>query len=349
MEPTDLDGNRIRLARESRAMTQGDLAKLVDVSTALVSRWELQLSSPIEELQKISMALGYPETFFLAGRIRMPSILSHQYRKSSSSMSIKDKKTVEALAYIRVDYLAAMIRQWVEFEWHIPKYDADSLAPEKIAHTVRYDLKLNKGPIPSLMKVIESLGIFIFLESFQDSALDGLTIQIDGIPPVIFINADRPGERVRFTLAHEFGHLIMHQSPREEMEKEANRFAAEFLMPSDDIYCDLSNASLLKIASLKPYWKASIQALVYRAQEINAIQQAKARRLFMEINKNGWKKNEPNPLPHEIPELSAHLIEYIKKETGLELDDMCRVIGANTEEVQSKFLRENRILKLYKH
>lgn len=330
-------------------MTQGELANLVDVSTALVSRWELQLSSPIQELPKISKALGYPETFFSAGRIRMPSILSHQYRKSSSSMSIKDKKTVEALAYIRVDYLAAMIKQWVDFDWKIPKYDADTFTPEQIAHAVRFELKINKGPIQSVMKVIESLGVFVFLETFQDSDLDGLTIQIDGIPPVIFINADRPGERIRFTLAHEFGHLIMHQYPREEMEKEANRFAAEFLMPSDDIFSDLVNASLLKIGSLKPYWKTSIQALVYRAQEINAIQPAKARRLFMEINKNGWKKNEPNPLPLEMPELSIRLVEYIKSQTGLDHEAMCKVIGANKDEFQSKFLRENRILKLYTH
>ncbi|HBX56322.1 MAG TPA: hypothetical protein DEH10_13185 [Pseudomonas sp.] len=78
---------------------------------------------------------------------------------------------------------------------------------------------------------------------------DGITIGIGGLEkPKILINSTAPETRMKFTLAHEMGHVVIpwhtgtivsHLDPGEEdfeylqMESEANRFAAELLMPSD--------------------------------------------------------------------------------------------------------------------
>ncbi|MBK7012326.1 MAG: ImmA/IrrE family metallo-endopeptidase [Xanthomonadales bacterium] len=45
---------------------------------------------------------------------------------------------------------------------------------------------------------------------------------------MIFINKDVPGDRWRFTLAHELAHLVMHDIPKPDMEDEADEFASEF-------------------------------------------------------------------------------------------------------------------------
>ena len=48
------------------------------------------------------------------------------------------------------------------------------------------------------------------------------------------MNSDMPGDRHRFNLAHELGHALMHRHSTGECESEANRFAAEFLMPKEE-------------------------------------------------------------------------------------------------------------------
>lgn len=343
-----IDGNRIRLARESRSRTQGDLAVEINVSTALVSRWELGLSNPFNELHSLSKALNYPITFFLKREIFVPNILSHQYRKTTSSMSIKDKKTVEATAYIRADHIATIIEKWADFEWSVPRYSAKDATPEQIAKAVRIDLELNRGPIKNLTQTLESRGIFIFLEPFQDSELDGITIQRSGMPPIIFLNSERPGERIRFTLAHEFGHIVMHSTPTINMEEEADKFAAEFLMPEDEIANDFINASLFSISTLKQYWMTSMKALIYRGKSIRAIPEARAKRFYIEMSRNGWNKNEPNPLPLEQPELIKHLINFIHSESGLSYSEISNAIGANEEEFMRFFRLKKQPLKLLK-
>jgi hypothetical protein len=79
-------------------------------------------------------------------------------------------------------------------------------------------------------------------------AVDGITIGIGGgARPKILINSTIPLTRRKFTLAHEIGHIVIpwhtgtivsHIDPDgvdvayREMEAEANRFAAELLMPT---------------------------------------------------------------------------------------------------------------------
>jgi Zn-dependent peptidase ImmA (M78 family)/DNA-binding XRE family transcriptional regulator len=333
-----VDGNRIRLARESRKMTQSELAEALSVSPALISRWELQLSDPGPELLSICKILKYAPKYFVPEKIFAPSILSHNYRKTSA-MSIKDKKAVEAVAYIRVDQISRIIEKWATFDWGIPSYDPDQTSPEEIATNLRIEWGLNRGPIPDLTRLIESKGVFIFLEEFADSELDGITVKKSGIPPVIFLNSDRPGERIRFTLAHELGHLVMHSIPRHLMEEEAHSFAAAFLMPKHDIADDLRSANLFSLSNLKAYWKVSLQALIYRAQKLESISLSQSRRLFMEINKNGWKRNEPIPINPEIPGMSKYLIDHIMKSTKFSLDEIAETIGADSCEFKQTFCR----------
>lgn len=78
---------------------------------------------------------------------------------------------------------------------------------------------------------------------------DGITVGIGKqVRPTIYINSNCPDTRQRFTLAHEIGHIVIpwhtgtvvsHLEPGSDdsdyslMEQEANRFAAELLMPTE--------------------------------------------------------------------------------------------------------------------
>jgi hypothetical protein len=108
-------------------------------------------------------------------------------------------------------------------------------------------------------------------------AVDGITIGIgEGARPKILINSTIPLTRRKFTLAHEIGHIVIpwhtgtivsHIDPGEvdfayrEMEAEANRFAAELLMPTAWLIEEFERA-----ASVQQYFR-SVLATVGASKE----------------------------------------------------------------------------------
>src|ERR1035437_6648969 len=173
-ELTQIDGDRIRLAREAKQLSLAELADLTSTSIATVHRWETNSYPPDSKLKELSEALRYPESFFLGGKIITPFILSPNYR-TTTAMGGKNKKTAEARAYIRYDQVLRIFKRWLDYKWGFEQHDpADYDTPETIARIVRQEWGIPRGPIPNLVKEIESKGILVFLENFADSELDGL-------------------------------------------------------------------------------------------------------------------------------------------------------------------------------
>ena len=89
---------------------------------------------------------------------------------------------------------------------------------------------------------IEEVGIFVFKEAFQDDSIDGFCLVHDEFP-IIYLNNSRPSVRQIFSLFHELAHLLLGENDvtrgislgRGEIEIFCDQFAAEFLVPSDDL------------------------------------------------------------------------------------------------------------------
>ncbi len=113
---------------------------------------------------------------------------------------------------------------------------------------------------------IEEAGIFIFKEAFQDDSIDGFCL-VHNEFPVIYLNNSRPPVRQIFTLFHELGHLLLGENDitrgisrgDEEIEVYCNQFAAEFLVPSDDLETRLTFPTYSDdtIEELANYYKVS--------------------------------------------------------------------------------------------
>src|SRR6185437_12215941 len=118
-------------------------------------------------------------------------------------------------------------------------------------------------------------------------------------------------DRERLTLCHEIGHLVMHQSVRPEIEDEANAFAAEFLMPEAEIRAQLADLTIHRLAALKSLWRVSMQALLYRAQELNVIGRGKAQYLWIQLSRLGYRTREPIELdpPREDASTLRQLVD----------------------------------------
>jgi Zn-dependent peptidase ImmA (M78 family) len=117
---------------------------------------------------------------------------------------------------------------------------------------------------------------------------------------------------MRFTLAHEIGHLVMHRFPNPDMEREASDFASALLMPATEIRQALSGRlDLRRLAALKPEWRVSMQALLFRAQSLRLIEKAQASWLWRQFSTTRMRLREPPELDFE-PERSGVLARMIR-------------------------------------
>jgi Zn-dependent peptidase ImmA (M78 family) len=186
---------------------------------------------------------------------------------------------------------------------------------------------LPSGPARDLVKVIEDAGGIVIPYDFGTAKIDGASQYIPPLPPLFFINVNIPGDRWRFSLAHELGHMILHDTPRPDMEKEANRFAAEFLMPEVDISPYLGSLTFNKLLDLKIYWKCSMQSIVKRAKDIGAIPERTATYLFKQLSKAGYRTKEPGEFEREKPTLLSKLLGLHLNTMGYTVSNMCDLLG----------------------
>jgi Zn-dependent peptidase ImmA (M78 family) len=191
--------------------------------------------------------------------------------------------------------------------------------PEQIAQLVRASWQLPSGPINNLSAAIEGAGGIIVRYPFSNRKVDGISMWVTGMPPLFFLNENCPGDRDRWTLAHELGHVVMHRVPTPSIEEEADRFASELLMPAKVIRPELQNMTLARAASLKLKWRVSIAAIIRRAKDLGVITPSQYRYLCMEISKAGWRTREPNELPPEKGVNLQALIDMHQSDHGYSL------------------------------
>jgi Zn-dependent peptidase ImmA (M78 family) len=125
---------------------------------------------------------------------------------------------------------------------------------------------------------------------------------------VIVLNNRSWGERQRFTLAHELGHLLLSVDPKLDEERVAHRFAGALLMPADALWSEIgkrrSSIGWPELLELKKIFGASIQAIVYRCHDLEIFPKSLYQALYRVITKEGWRKppyEEPHAMPQERP------------------------------------------------
>ncbi|PTG94948.1 toxin-antitoxin system toxin subunit [Staphylococcus chromogenes] len=110
--------------------------------------------------------------------------------------------------------------------------------------------------IHNLEEFIESFGIKVFysnMDGFEvPSLISGYSIVNKNGAPEIVINANEPLPRQRFTMAHEFGHIIMHWNWLDNRSKGLNKDKYEILFrksPLGNDYSDIKEIQANEFAS----------------------------------------------------------------------------------------------------
>ena len=316
----------LTLARESRGLTQASLAKRLRVTQSEISKIENRMREPDKgRISNFSRELGYTEDFFYLGEaIRGPGSGCVYNRRRQSLPQGQLREIIAKVNVRRIQVKSYLKAAALDAENRFVKRDAEDESPAEIAQIFRRYWALPSGPIQSIVRTIEDAGGIVISTNFSTRKVDAISQLAPGIPPLFFLNSASPADRLRFTLAHEIGHIVMHDGPTEAMEKEADLFAAEFLMPAAEIRPRLREITLPKLATLKPYWKVSMSALLMRADDLGLISPRRKSYFWMEMGKSGWRRKEPIDIPHEESTLFEELISFHRNDLGYSDQDLAK-------------------------
>ena len=299
---------RVRLARELKGWSQAELAKNMNLTAQAVSQFEGGTTKPGEDsLGRMARTLDVPEGFFY-----LPLVDTHEgFFRSLRRTSVTNRRRARAFAQVAHDRAIVEENRLppVQVPQHPPiGLDADPELIESAASMVRSAWGVPRGPIPDVVALLEGHGIVVIRLPLDSADVDAFSLPFPDRPVVVLCSDKGDRGRSRFDAAHELGHLVLHGEQvwgMKEVETQAHRFAASFLMPKDDIYSDLPDrADWPTFFSLKRKWEVSIAALLRRALDLGKMSPSSYQSAMKLISARGWRRTEPVPLgPPEQPQL----------------------------------------------
>jgi Zn-dependent peptidase ImmA (M78 family)/transcriptional regulator with XRE-family HTH domain len=330
----------VTLARESRGLTQTELAHLIGVSQAMLSKIEAGAKVPTDAmLARLAEELKYPVEFFSQPDTVFGPGLSEFFHRKRQDVGVKTLARVHAQINIVRMHITRLLRSVEDMDVKIRPLDMEDFEgkPQEVARAIRSTWQIPEGPIPNVIRMIEDAGGIVIRYPFGTSRIDAISRWVPGLPPLFFVNDGLSTDRERLTLCHELGHLIMHDVPNSQMETEANQFAAELLMPEQEIAPQLDRITIDRLAALKPYWRVSMQALLFRAQELKKVTARAAQ--FLWIQMAPYRRQEPPELDlmPEAPTLLQEILDLHRNTFGYGLPEFAKMLNAQPAELVSTY------------
>lgn len=303
------NAEKLEKALMYRGITVNQLAQKMECSRQTISMYKNNKAKPtnIEFIQKLSKVLGFPVKFFLesGSKIDAGAVYFRSHLTTRPLYRAEQRQKMEFLASIY-----AFLKEYIEFPMlNIP--DCSGLTPEESARILRKKWNLANEPIRNIIDLVESNGILVTTFATSTDAIDAFSekIKIKDTGEDVFLIAyssnKNSAARIHFDVAHELGHICMHSWEKQnydldpdefrELEKEAHRFAIEFLMPQEAGIEDLKLTQLKipEYTKLKRKWYVSIQAMLMRAKNLDVITYEEYKSMIITLQKRGLRKEEP--------------------------------------------------------
>lgn len=348
---------RINQARLSRSFSMQELASLADVSKQAISQFEKGTTPPsYQTLNKLSDILKYPVSFFYKP---FPSDFSENsalYFRSRKTTRVKDYDAAREKSFIFRE-IDAYLSEYVDFpKVNFPQltdYDdspsiiLDSETIEHYAAILRNTWKLGNGPIDNLTAVIQKNGISMSKFNLRIGKVDGFSAWYNGRPFIFSNDEKNTNGRVRFNIAHELGHLLMHadyftdsdlknSAIREKVETEADCFAAAFLLPKETFSRDVFSSSIDHFIQLKKKWKVSISCMINRCDTLGILSQNQIKYLKDQMTARMYWRKEPldTEIPVEQPFAHKQAIMLLLDNNIVTPSKLVYDIGCNADEIE---------------
>lgn len=314
---SEINPKQITFARVRRRFTKAQLAKALDITSRSLQNYETGAFSPDPAtLEKIAKLLNFPQQFFFIDE-DMPELKEHSvsFRKLSKMTDSLKACTFAAGA------IAFRVNHWIEERFSLPSAelpDLSDLGPEEAAATLRRIWGLGNAPIPNMIHLLESKGVRVFSLAEETREVDAFCTWYEG-QPFVFLNTIKSAERSRFDAAHELGHLVRDvytmqhgQAHGPEMERQADAFAAAFLMPAESVAANQPPTYTIKhLIKLKHYFGVSLAAMAYRFNSLGLVSEWNYRSLCIDIAKSGYRTNEPESMERETSQLLTKVLDVL--------------------------------------
>lgn len=331
----------LSLARGARGYSQAALSEHMAWTQSKASKIEHGLVAPsVADIERLAELLSFPVDLFYHQSASSGFGSCCQYHRKRTTTPIKLVNRLHDEVNIRRMQVSRLIKGVdLKNEPNFPELDIDSFgSPEEVADELRATWRLPRGPVQNLTATIEASGGLVVTMGLGTPKIDAVSQRAPSLPPLFFLDRGKPADRCRYTLAHELGHIIMHAIPSPNAEEEADRFAAEFLMPEDAIKHELKNLTIARAAALKLKWRVAMQALIRRAKDLGAITSAKYKSLCVRISQLGFRKNEPNPIEPEYPRTIKSVIDMYIRERNYSAEEVARVMLCSPAEFEEVFV-----------
>jgi Zn-dependent peptidase ImmA (M78 family)/DNA-binding XRE family transcriptional regulator len=331
---------RLSLARKRRRLTGKGLADAARISAITVSRLENGENQPDEEtVAKLAHALKYPVEFFSDDDPEEIDTRAVSFR-GLSKMSIKERD-----AAIAAGILGLQLSDWVENEFRLPEakvldlsYETD---PEAAARMLRQFWSLGEKPIGNVIALLEVNGILVFALAENTATVDAFSFWRSN-RPFVFLNNYKTAEHSIYDSVHELGHLCMHRHAGAQAgtqnsriaEREANQFAAAFLMPENDVRSRMPRfITVDTIIEAKKRWRVSAMAMVYRLNSLGLVTDWQYKSACIELGRRGYRSGEPGGIGRETSRVWQKILTHLWSERRTK-DDIAAALHIPIDELE---------------
>ncbi|MBS0659974.1 MAG: ImmA/IrrE family metallo-endopeptidase [Verrucomicrobia bacterium] len=302
-DPRHIFGHRLAQARRMRGLSLRGLADLVQPSLSHNALHKYEQGAMLPDsgvLLSLCRALGQKPDFFL----RPPTVaLGEVEFRKRRSLGVRQ---IESLREHANDFFERYVE--IETLLGLPHAFSNPLAGfeiheegdvEQAANRLRDAWKLGRGPLPSVVALLEEQGLLIY-ETAASASCDGFAGHA-GERPVIVLRRDVPLDRKRLTALHELGHLLLvfHDGlfAAKDCERLCSRFASAVLMPQEEFEQAFgghrTRLSKEELVAIKERYGISCQAVMARAHQLGLVSASTYRGFCIRWNTWGFRATEP--------------------------------------------------------
>ena len=334
MTAAPFNPTRLTWARRRRGLTKTRLAKEISVEVRSVTAYEAGEFAPdAERLTVIARTLKFPEAFFFEDDLDVPLLDGASFR-SMSKMTAGQRDTA-----LGTGALAMLLNAWIEQRFTLPEPDVPDLGrdadPESAAEAVRRAWGVGELPVKNMVHLLEARGVRVYSLAIDAVEVDAFSLWRE-TRPFVFLNTVKSAEHARFDAGHELAHLVLHRhaAPNgQKAEMDANAFASAFLMPAASVRAHAPRfATLDHLVRLKKLWGVSVAALTFRLHRLGLLSDWHYRKLYIEIAKRGWRKEEPDTMPRETSQVLQKVLAALRRE-GVSKQTIADALHLRAEEI----------------
>lgn len=294
---------RFKQARELRGLTQEELADKLGVDQSTIARIEAGQSDASDSIVRAAaFQTGFPIAHFQ--QEDPPEFTSGSLLfRSRTTLTARERRIAFRYGQLAFELAEKLGRRLKLPPLKLPRMDEP---PKQAARMMRMALGIpGDARVDKLVNILERHGVLVLASPVRGVAHDAYSLWAgnDRERAVIIIASGSPGDRLRFSVAHELRHLsCTARGTRGEIERDADVFGAEFLLPEEAMRNVLvPPITLTGLARLKPYWGVAIQTLIRRAVDLEIINPRQYAYLMQQVGMRGWRTKEPVEIPAERP------------------------------------------------